>query len=161
MKLIIYRLTIFVLLGLLAISSGFLLVLGIIEAINIQADIIESIIYGVCYLLLLTFIILEIANTIVSIKSGSNFIQRLLYEKKEFNRPFYIMAFIFGILSLALSIYGLLIYPSNNGMFLSDSIKLIKGLLILFSSLITFDVIIILLFPLLAKEDKSFLNRKD
>lgn len=161
MKLIIYRLTIFILLGLLAIGSGFLLVLGIIDAINVKADVIESIIYSVCYLLLLAFTILEIANTIISIKSGSNFIQRLLYEKKEFNRPFYIMAFIFGILSLVILIYGLIIYPSNNFMFLSDSIKLIKGLLILFSSLIAFDVIIVLLFPLLAKEDKSFLNRKD
>lgn len=160
MKLVFYRLIIFILLGLLLILTGFMGVIGVIEAFKTSADLIESIVYVFCYLLLIVFIILEIVNTALSIKTGSEFIQKLTYDKKTLNKPFMSAAIIVGLLFSISLVYGILIYSIDNGMFLSNSSKLIKGILILLSALIVIDVIIIVLFPILGKDDPSFKKSK-
>ena len=161
MKLKIYH---GVLLSLLFITLSFSIFMGVYSSIKIFSAPVENpvdtIIYLVCYLLLFAFIITEIVNTFISFKTGSMFVQKLTFDDDaQINRP--LIGICVGILAIAIAvfIFSLIIYVTPNGIFLSTSSPLVKGLLCSISLLIITNTIALILFPCLGRNDKSFKKR--
>lgn len=160
MKLKVYRISL--LSGLIAslILDVFFLIKAILNIINIdQADLMDGVMYIICLSLLLIFIGLEIVNTILSFKNGSNYIIRLAYNNDQtLNRNlFYILGGL-SVLSFFAIIYFSLIYVGVN-LPLHQFAQEISSIIISFSTVFFIDSIFILLFPILAKEDSSLQSK--
>ena len=81
MKLKIYRISIIVM---LLASIVFTSIYGVKTVINVisfnKEKLMDGIIYILCYIMLLMFTAMEIANTVVSFKNGSVYIKGLAYN---------------------------------------------------------------------------------
>lgn len=157
MKLKVYRIS---LLGALIASLGidiFFLVQAIINIINsTNIDHSDEIMFIIGFVLLILFVGLEIVNTVISFKNGSAFIKNLTYNQDlSLNRNLLYVSGGISILSLIAIVYFSLLFALSNMPFgnLAYGMKTV----ILGFFIITFvDSLFITLFPLVAKEDKSF-----
>ena len=86
MKIKHYRFLLFVLFAVLEMIFLTCLVFSIINLFKIEKeDLMDSIIYVLCYCVLISFTGMQIYNTYYSIENGSNFIEPLLYPEDKLN----------------------------------------------------------------------------
>ena len=93
MKLKIYRYSLLTCLVACCVLSSYFLVISINNIIDIsKEDMMDGIMYILCFVLNLVFLGLEIFNTIYSFKTGSHFAKNLTYdEDNTFNKKFVII----------------------------------------------------------------------
>ena len=159
MKLKIYHIS---LLLFLLISFTTSLIFEIITIIYVSKidknNMMDGIMYILCFALLLIFTILEIVNTIISFKKGSSYIVYLAYnENKSINRNFLSVLGGISIFSIFAIIYFTLLY---NGLKLplSGMNQNICSLIICTAILLLINCIYTILFPIFATKDISIQN---
>lgn len=156
MKLKLYHVFIFVGLSLaLALDLTFI-GLTIYHFLTVGSKISDGIIYMICFTMLLAFIILEIVNTAMSLKTGSNFIKRLLYDDdNQLVRAVFVVASIMAAISAFIIVYSILLICGYNLPFstLDDPMMYVT---IAFGFTILIDAFTFILFPSLAQDDISF-----
>lgn len=148
----------------LLISCGFVLFFGIKSTINVlsfdKAKRMDGFIYILCYLLLLLFLSLEIANTIISFKYGSVYIKGLAFnDNNTINRNSLIVTGGIAAFSIYAIIYITLVIKGRNLKLYKLDIEAKYFILVSSIALLT-NAIAVLVFPLLAKEDQSFDDKK-
>lgn len=159
MKLKIYRSLLLTGLFLTLLLTITLLVLGFLNLLKDATDIGKNLLYIFCFILLIAFNILEIVNTFISFKTGSTFVYRLAFnDSKTVNKNFLFVISFLGLFSLAVSIYMTLTL-FNPFLPLGGSPKLIVYLMICFFFFFFVDILFIILFVFLGKEDKAFKNK--
>lgn len=161
MKLKLYRYT---LIFMLLISFIITLILGIKSTINVikfdKAQLMDGIIYLLCYFLLLVFTLSEVFNTIVSFKNGSTYIVQIAYkDNKTLNRNSMMIVGGLSIFSLFAIIYISLVINGYNYPLYKLDIEAQYFILAAFVSLLI-NMVYILLFPIFAAEDQSLKDNK-
>ncbi len=154
MKILVHRILLLTLLILaFAMDVTFLVVtlIGLIQSGNVNFD---QIMYIICFILSLSFIGLEIFNTIISFKNGSNFIKNLAYnDDNSLNSRFLLLVRIGCFLILGILIYAIIIC-FNNSLFLANLELASKELIIVFTSILLVDALAIATYPFFDKLDK-------
>ena len=161
MKLKIYR---FSLIFMLLISIGLSIFLGIKSTLNVlgydKVKLSDGIMYILCFLLLLSITVLEIANTIISFKNGSVYIKGLTYnDNNTINRNSLYVAGGIAIFSLFTVIY-ISFTLNRNDLPLSTLDTEAKYFMISAFALAFINAMYVVLFPLLAREDQSLQENK-
>lgn len=163
MKLKTYRIFLISILSILLLLNLYFIIDTIIYTFSgvtlTPSDIIVSFL---CLVLSLIFIIMEIINTINSIKSKTSYIKNLVYEVDEdnlINKKVIILSIIFSIICLIGSIYLVLILFNINLPFLS-LVKPQKEVILMLLLILTFDFSFIFLFKFINIEDQNKLNNK-
>ena len=122
----------------------------------------DNVILLVCLVFLLAIIVMDIVNTFVSRKRGSTFIKALAYDNDTTkNVKFIAFSYIFGVISIGVIVYFILILCGVNLYFSNFPVPLCYLIINLFSLTLVACVAVIL-FPYLATSDISFQkkNRK-
>ena len=151
MKLKIYRIALLTVLFLLFGLNIFFIVLTGMRFANTD-NISDNILFLLALLVSLACIFLEIFNTFVSLKNGSNFIRVLVYEKEKLVKKGLYLAALFLVVFLGLTVYAILLLCGLQ-LPLSGLAKELLYMIVVFFSLITVDSIFILLYPLVADVD--------
>lgn len=153
MKLLIYRISLITLLTILFGVGVSFLILNIMNIVKLGQIDFDHIIYILCFVLCLAFLGLEIFNTCLSFKTGSNFIKNLVYDDDlTLNKRFILLVRIGIILSLGIMIYSIIICFQDS-LFLSNLDLGSKELIILFSSIIFVDFLAIGTYQFFDKAD--------
>lgn len=158
MKLKIYRYTLLSCLFACFVLSACFLAISIKNVIGIsKEDLMDGIMYILCFVLNLAFIGLEIFNTFYSFKTGSHFAKNLTYnEDNSFNKKFVIIISFLNVFVLVALIYLCIIYKGELELPLSQMKPLAKAVSIAFLSTVFVNITFTILFPILGKEDQSF-----
>ena len=145
-KLKIYRFSLLTSLFLLVFGTLFFLVLTAMNFAD-YAEVMDGVMYIIAFVVLLAFVGLEIGNTIVSFKKGSNFVKALAYDSdKEINkRGLFIFALLL-VVSLGASIYMLFVILGYN-IFFSALSKPVQYIAFMFFLTAFVDMTFILLYP--------------
>lgn len=152
MKLKIYRIALLAVLFLLFGLNLFFIVLTGIKFAS-ATSIADNVLYMLALVVSLACVFLEIFNTFISFKNGSNFIRVLVYEKNDLQKKALILAGAFLVVFLSFTIYAILLI-SGLDLPLSGLAKELLYMIVVFFSLITIDAIFILAYPLVANQDK-------
>lgn len=119
-------------------------------AISTYEDKSDVIMFLICDILLITFIGLEIFNTIVSISKGSSFIAHLVYsEDNAINKSTLIVSSLLLLLSISSTIYFCLRLYDIGSIFTNFSLEL-DYLIIAFSLTLFVDSLSVLTYPLVS-----------
>ena len=155
MKLKIYRIFYLLLLFSTVGLTTYSLVDTILKSLNNENKE-ECIIFSLCLLVLIVFLIFQIINLIRSFFKGGQFIHYLVFDNKEFeiNKKFLIVINILLLLVIGILIYFILILFNDYGLVFNNSFIGIKYLFIDFSITIIINFIFIDLYLLVYKEDK-------
>ena len=162
MKLKIYHSLLLVILFISLAASLSLGIISFIDFFKTPSNVLDNLVLVLCFILLVAFNVLQIVNTLLSFKTGSVFIKSLAFDsKKKLNSPFLFIIFIVSIFAIGFLIYFIIITLNpTNEYILGTTPLLFKNLIISLCVLIISDVIAIELFPILGKEDKSFIDSK-
>lgn len=157
MKLKVYRISLISCLAISFALTVFFLILAIKNVIGIdQEDMMDGIMYILCFVLNLAFLGLEISNTIYSYKTGSNFVKNLTFnDDGSLNSKLLKCLSVLDVIVVLILIYLLIIYKGENNLPLSELTQLAKSVAISFFVTVLVDITYILLFPILGKEDPS------
>lgn len=150
-----YQITLLVLLSIVLILNIILLVLTIIDVTKFTSDqIMDGIMYILCYILLLAFNGLQIFNTILSFKNGGVFIKNLVYnEKNTLNHNFiYILGGIQLILLICTVYFGLV--TLNVNLPCGNLDKHIIMIIFSYSLLMWIDCIAVITYPIFHRDLK-------
>lgn len=155
MKLKIYRFFYLLLLFSTVGLTTYSLVDTILKSLNNENKE-ECIIFSLCLLVLIVFLIFQIINLIRSFFKGGQFIHYLVFDNKEFeiNKKFLIVINILLLLVIGILIYFILILFNDYGLVFNNSFIGVKYLFIDFSITIIINFIFIDLYLLVYKEDK-------
>ncbi len=155
MKLKIYRIFYLLLLFSTVGLTTYSLVDTILKSLNNENKE-ECIIFSLCLLVLIVFLIFQIINLIRSFFKGGQFIHYLVFDNKEFeiNKKFLIVINILLLLVIGILIYFILILFNDYGLVFNNSFIGVKYLFIDFSITIIINFIFIDLYLLVYKEDK-------
>ncbi len=151
MKLKIYRIALLTTLFLLFGLNIFFIVLTSINFAHTE-NISDNILFLLTLLVSLACIFLEVFNTFVSFKNGSNFIRVLCYDKDALVKRTLYLAGLFLFVFLGLTIYAILLL-SGLELPLSGLARELLFMVVIFFSLISIDAIFILFYPLVADQD--------
>ena len=151
MKLKIYRIALLVTLFLLFGLNIFFIVLTAINFAHTD-NISDNILFTLTLLVSLACIFLEIFNTFVSMKNGSNFIRVLLYDRDVLVKKSIYITIAFLVVFLGLTVYAILLL-SGLDLPLSGLARELLYMIVIFFSLITVNSIFVLFYPLVASED--------
>lgn len=162
MKLKIYRI---LLLGCLLSSivlTSYFLVLSVINIIGIdKLDLLDGIMYILCFVLNLAFLCLEVYNTFYSFKTGSHFAKNLSYnEDGSLNTKFLVVLGFADVIVVAGIIYLSIIFKGEYDLLLSGLSTLSKAVSIVFLVTAFVNITFTLLFPVLGKQDISLQSSK-
>lgn len=157
MKLKVYRISLLSCLTISFALTVFFLVLAIKNIIGIeQENMMDGIMYILCFVLNLAFLGLEFGNTIYSYKTGSNFVKNLTFnEDGSLNSKLLKVLSVLEFFVCIITIYLFIIYKGEGNLPLSELTKLAKSVAIVFFVTIFVNITFVLLFPLLGKEDPS------
>jgi len=155
MKLKIYRIFYLLLLFSTVGLTTYSLVDTILKSLNNENKE-ECIIFSLCLLVLIVFLIFQIINLIRSFFKGGQFIHYLVFDNKEFeiNKKFLIVINTLLVLVIGILIYFILILFNDYGLVFNNSFIGVKYLFIDFSITIIINFIFIDLYLLVYKEDK-------
>lgn len=151
MKLKIYRIALLATLFLLFGLNIFFIVLTAINFAHTE-NISDNILFLLTLLVSAACIFLEVFNTFVSMKNGSNFIRVLCYEKEVLVKKTLYLAGLFLLVFLGLTIYAILLLAGLD-LPLSGLARELLYMIVIFFSLISIDSIFIIFYPLVASED--------
>lgn len=162
MKLKIYRILLLSLLFLAILLTGYFLVLSIINIIGIdKLDLMDGIMYILCFVLNLAFLSLEVFNTFYSFKTGSHFAKNLSFnEDGSLNKKFLIILSFIDVFVVIALVYLGIIYDGKLDIALSSLPLLSKSVSFVFFVTVFINVTFTLLFPILGKEDISLQDIK-
>ena len=152
MRLKIYRIALLITLFSLFFLNMFFVVLTIIKMTKTE-NISDSILFLLALFVSSACVFLEIFNTFVSFKNGSNFIRVLCYDKEVLVKKTLGLAGVFLFVFLGLLVYVILLLSGLN-LPLSGLADELLYMTVVFFSLICVDAIFILFYPLVASEDK-------
>ena len=163
MKLKVYRISLISCLVISFALTVFFLVLAIKNIIGLEKEeMMDGIMYILCFVLNLAFLGLEIGNTIYSYKTGSNFIKNLTFnEDGSLNNKLIKILTILEVIVGAVIIYFAIIYKGDKTLPLSELTPLAKSVAITFFVTVFVDMTFILLFPILGKDDPSLQLEKE
>ena len=122
----------------------------------------DNIILLICLLVLLAMLVMDVINTFVSKTKGSTFIKPLAFDDDTtVNTKFIVFCYIFGVISIGVIIYFILIL-SGVQLFFSTFPRPLAYLIVNLFSLTLLACIAIILFPYVGRSDISFKkkNRK-
>lgn len=152
MKLKIYRIALLTSLFLLFGLNMFFVVLTIMKMATTD-NVSDNILFLLALFVASACIFLEIFNTFISFKNGSNFIRVLCYDKQTLVKKTLVLAGIFLFVFLSLTVYTILLV-SGLDLPLSGLANELLYMVIVFFATICVDAIFILFYPLVAQEDK-------
>lgn len=157
MKLKVYRISLISCLVISFALTIFFLVLAIKNIIGVDQDnMMDGIMYILCFVLNLAFLGLEIGNTIYSYKTGSNFVKNLTFnDDGSLNSKLLKVLSVLEVFVVIATIYLFVIYKGEINLPLSDLTQLSKSVAIVFFVTIFVNITFVLLFPILGKEDPS------
>ncbi|MBE6142170.1 MAG: hypothetical protein E7175_04975 [Erysipelotrichaceae bacterium] len=122
----------------------------------------DNIILLICLLVLLAMLVMDVINTFVSKTKGSTFIKPLAFDDDTtVNTKFIVFCYIFGVISIGVIIYFILIL-SGVQLFFSTFPRPLAYLIVNLFSLTLLACVAIILFPYVGRGDISFKkkNRK-
>ena len=155
MKLKIYQNALIVCLSLLALLNIYFIVRTAMLFPTVES-IQDNVILLVCLLFLLAIIVMDVINTVVSKSKGSTCIKPLAFDDdKTKNTKFIVFCYIFGILSIGVIVYFILVL-SGLDLFFSTFPRPLSYLIINLFSLTLLASIAIILFPYVGMDDISF-----
>lgn len=160
MKLKTYRILVYVVMTLLACLSIYLIVrtsmLFAVEGTNIA----DNVIFIICLVFVLVLEVMNILNTRTSIKRGSTFVRPLVYDDDDtYNNKFIIFCYVFGVISLGVLIYFILLVTGVAPKNFNFPIPLYYLILNVFALTLAICVLVPL-FKLTGKQDPSFKHKK-
>ncbi len=155
MSLKVYRIILFIILAITFSLNLYLLINSVIYVFSAkEVDPMDNIFSFICLLFLLAFVILQLVNTIHSIKKNTSYIKKLIYDDEDgkFNKIGITLVSLLLILKIGLLIYASLNYFGINVPYLNIELSQ-KNVIIGFLSTFALDYIGILLFMLVKKDD--------
>ena len=159
MKLKIYQNSLIVCLILLALLNVYFIVRTIMLYATTDS-IQDNTILLVSLIVLLAMLVMNIINTFVSKTRGSTFIKALAFDDDStLNTKFIVFCYIFGVISLGVIIYFILILCGLD-LYFSQFPRPMSYLIVNVFSLTLLSSVAIILFPYFGKEDISFKKKK-
>lgn len=163
MKLKTYRILLLSILSILLLINIYFIIDTIIYTFLVKeltpSDIIVSFI---CLILSLIFIIMEIINTIYSIKHNNSYIKNIAYENDEeeiLNNKTIYGSLVFSLFFFIFSIYMILVLIGINLPFL-DIATPQKEVILILLLILSFDLFFIFLFKFINEKERNKLNNK-
>lgn len=163
MKLKTYRILLLSILSILLLINIYFIIDTIIYTFLTKeltpSDIIVSFI---CLILSLIFIIMEIINTIYSIKHNNSYIKNITYENDEeeiLNNKTIYGSLVFSLFFFIFSIYIVLVLIGINLPFL-DIATPQKEVILILLLVLSFDLLFIFLFKFINEKERNKLNNK-
>ena len=159
MKLKIYQNSLIVCLSLLAALNFYFIVRTSLLFPSVES-VQDNVILLVCLVFLLSIIILGIFNIFVSKKRGSTFIKPLAFDDDQTkNTKFIVFCYIFGVISIGVIVYFILVLSGLN-LYFSSFPRPLSYLIINLFSVTLLTTIAVILFPYVGMEDISFKKKK-
>ena len=161
MKLKIYQDVLIVCLSLLAALNVYFIVRTAMLFPTVES-IQDNVILLVCLIFLLAIIVMDIVNTVISKKRGSTFIKPLAFDDDTTkNTKFIAFCYIFGIISIGVIVYFILILAGVE-LYFSTFPRPLAYLIVNLFSLTLLASVAIIVFPYVGTSDIAFQkkNRK-